>query len=104
MSRYPLLQELIIGDDCFWFTDSFVIEGLMYLQRISIGVNSFTKHKNGNWGSSNPEPLDNKNRYLRIVNCPHLEELYINSFSFDDYGGGFTLTSSIILLLIIRSS
>ena len=97
MSRYPYLQELVIGDDCFWYTEHFIIDGLKYLKKVTIGTNSFTKHKNEDWGHSNAAPLDNKNRYLRIENCPRLEEVSFNQFSFNDYGGGFTVNSIIIL-------
>ena len=97
MSRYPYLQELEIGDDCFWYTENFVLDGLRYLKKVTIGSNSFTKHKNEEWGQSNAAPLDNKNRYLRIENCPRLEEVSFNQFSFNDYGGGFTVNSMIIL-------
>lgn len=99
MSRYPYLQELVIGDHCFWYTDHFIIDGLKYLKKVTIGVNSFTKHKNSNWGHNDPEPLNNKNRLFRIVNCPRLEEVITDSFSFSDYAGEFTMNSMIILCI-----
>ena len=96
MSRYPYLQELVIGDDCFWYTDHFIIDGLRYLKKVKIGFNSFTKHKNEDYGHNNPAPLDNKNRLIRVENCPRLEEFTIDQLSFTDFGGGFTMNSMII--------
>ena len=36
MSRYPYLQELVIGDHCFWYTDHFIIDGLKYLKKVDV--------------------------------------------------------------------
>ena len=94
LNRFPYLRILIVGDDCFWYTDTFHIDGLQYLELIVVGRNSFTKHKN-DWGSSNAGPLNNKARSFSIKNCPKFENLTIGRYSFDDYAGGMTLSSMI---------
>ena len=67
---------------------------MFYLESIVVGKNSFTKHKNDQWGHSDADPLNNKARFLRITNCPHLKEFIIGPFTFSDYAGGLTLTSN----------
>ena len=82
-SRFTLLEELIIGDDCFGSVDEFNIDGLNYLKSLKIGKNSFTKNKNG---SGNDE-----SRSFSILNCVELESIEIGRYSFSDYAGGFEL-------------
>ena len=42
-SRFNLLEELIIGDNCFIYVSEFKIDGLNELKSLEIGSNSFTK-------------------------------------------------------------
>ena len=83
-SRFSLLEELIIGNDCYSNVELFEIDGLNELKSLKIGINSFTKEKNG-------EVANNPNRSFSILNCVELESIEIGRCSFSDYGGGFEL-------------
>ena len=80
-SRFNLLEELEIGNECFENVNEFVIDGLNHLKSLKIGMNSFTKNSYGN----------DESRSFSILNCAELESIEIGSFSFSDYGGGFEL-------------
>ena len=77
------LESIEIGNDCFRYVNTFVIDGLNELKSLVIGINSFTKNKysNGN----------DESRSFSILNCIELKSIEIGSFSFNDYGGGFEL-------------
>ena len=79
-SRFTLLEELIIGDDCFENVNLFKIDGLNELKSLKIGNISFS-NSNGN----------DESRSFSVLNCIELESIEIGSFSFRDYGGGFEL-------------
>ena len=53
--------------------------GLNQLERVVIGMNSFTKQKNREWPSYNP------NRHFYLKNCERVRELKIGCDSFRDY-------------------
>ena len=53
------------------------LTGLRSLERVSIGMNSFTKRYN-TWGN-------NPNRALYVKNCDKLKELRMGRYSFSDY-------------------
>ena len=65
--------------------NKFVIDGLNELKSLKIGMNSFTKRKNG-WG-------DDSTRSFSILNCIELESIEIGPYSFSDYSGGFELVN-----------
>ena len=97
-SRFTLLEELIIGDDCFGSVDEFNIDGLNELKSLKIGNNSFTLLKSNDewdWNKAN-----NASRSFSILNCIELESIEIGRFSFSDYGGGFELRNLPKLLTI----
>ena len=77
------LESIEIGNDCFRYVNTFVIDGLNELRSLVIGINSFTKEKNS-YG-------DDCSRSFSISNCVELESIEIGLFSFSDYGGGFEL-------------
>ena len=83
ISRFTLLEELEIGDECFMYVDTFNIDGLNELKSLKIGINSFTTNKFG-YGND-------PSRSFHILNCDELESIEIGSYSFNDYGGGFEL-------------
>ena len=88
-SQYTLLEELIIGDDCFGSVNEFMIDGLNELKSVKIGRNSFTNIKsNDRWDYNK---ANNPNRSFAILNCVELESIEIGEYSFCDYGGGFEL-------------
>ena len=82
-SRFTLLEELEIRDDCFENVELFKIDGLNELKSLKIGEDSFTKNKN--------DAGNNPNRSFNILNCNELESIEIGEYSFSDYGGGFEL-------------
>ena len=82
-SRFILLEELIIGNDCFSSVNLFKIDGLNELKSLKIGKNSFTKKENSHG--------NDRNRSFGILNCNELKSIEIGPFSFSDYGGGFEL-------------
>ena len=82
-SRFTLLEELEIGNDCFMYVNSFMIDGLNELKSLKIGMNSFTTNKFG-YGN-------NPSRFFQISNCDELESIEIGQYSFSDYGGLFEL-------------
>ena len=84
-SRFILLEELIIGDECFENVELFKIDGLNHLKSIKIGTNSFTKKKNSNGNDCS--------RSFGILNCDELKSIEIGLFSFSDYSGGFELNN-----------
>ena len=100
-SRFRLVEEIIIGDNCFENVEQFKIDGLNRLKSLKIGTNSFTKKKNG--------ATNDKSRSFSISNCGELKSIEIGSFSFSDYGDGFELKNlpkleSIIIGLVGNDS
>ena len=83
LNEYRYLKSIEIGNECFSNVDLFKIDGLNELNELKIGINSFTKKKNG-WGN-------NPFRSFSISNCGELESIEIGHHSFSDYGGGFEL-------------
>ena len=77
LSVYPRLKSIVIGDGCFMYVNVFNITGLSELESVEIGMNSFTKKKNG-YGSD-------PNRHFYLKNCPKLKSLKMGRYSFSDY-------------------
>ena len=77
LSKYFNLKNVSIGDDCFFYQDVLNLTGLHSLERVMIGMNSFTKRKKG-YGND-------ANRKLYVKNCDALKELKIGRYSFSDY-------------------
>ena len=91
-SRFTLLEELIIGNDCFENVNEFKIDGLNHLKSLKIGAKSFTKNKSIFAWELDDEG-NNPNRSFHILNCIELESIEIGRYSFSDYGGGFELNN-----------
>ena len=77
VSGLKCLKSIEIGDECFENVNEVKLIGLNQLERVLIGMNSFTKHKN----SSGNDP----NRHFYLKNCERLKELKIGRYSFSDY-------------------
>ena len=77
LSVYPRLKSVTIGDYGFEYVNVFNITGLSELESVEIGMNSFTKKKNG-YGSD-------PNRHFYLKNCPKLKSLKMGRYSFSDY-------------------
>ena len=71
------LRQFEVGDECFEYVDEVKLIGLSKLERVVIGKNSFTKHKN-DWEY-------NSTRHFYLRNCERLRELKIGRYSFNDY-------------------
>ena len=77
LSGFVNLRELNVGDECFEYVKKVNICGLRELERVCIGMNSFTRHKN----DLGKDP----NRHFYLKNCPKLKSLKIGRYSFSDY-------------------
>ena len=82
-SRFNMLEELIIGNNCFANVNEFMIDGLNKLKSLIIRMNSFTKKKS----SFGNDP----SRSFSILNCNELKSIEIGEYSFSDYAGRFEL-------------
>ena len=90
-SRFKLLEELIIGNDCFCSVNTFKINRLNHLKSLKIGKNSFTHFKsNDKWSN---DKANNGSRSFSILNCIELKSIEIGRYSFSDYGGEFELNN-----------
>ena len=83
-STNVILESIEIGDDCFENVNEFLISGLNELKSLKIGINSFTKQRNG-------KIIRDSNQSFSILNCIELESIEIGEYSFSDYSGGFEL-------------
>ena len=77
LSKYFNLKNVSIGNECFFHQDVLNLTGLHSLERVMIGMKSFTKWKNS-FGND-------ANRKLYVKYCDALKELKIGRFSFSDY-------------------
>ena len=77
LSKYFNLKNVSIGNDCFKNQNVLNLTGLHSLERVMIGMNSFTK-KRYDYGNDT-------NRKVYVKNCDALKELKIGRFSFSDY-------------------
>ena len=77
LTRFASLKVFEVG--CYSCSDVKEVKmiGLNQLERVAIGENSFTKHKNDN--SFCPD------RHFYLKNCERLRELKIGRYSFDRY-------------------
>ena len=71
------LELIEVGSECFKNVSELKLIGMKMLERVLIGMNSFTKHKNGYGGDPN--------RHFHLKNCERVRELKIGCFSFSDY-------------------
>ena len=86
-SRFSNLQSIEVGDNSLMYVKNVKIDGLIKLETINIGQNSFTEHRNGYDSNSQ----DNS---FVVKNCDSLESLSIDRYSFSDYNS-FTIESKI---------
>ena len=77
LSSYVSLKVFEVGDDCFRHVNEVKLIGLSQLERVVIGKNCFTKHKN----SCGNDP----NRHFYLKNCERVRELKMGHHSFSDY-------------------
>ena len=77
-SRFRNLRELRVGNECFNDVDEVKLIGLSKLERVVIGMNSFTKEKNRRSDY-------NYYRHFYLKNCERVRELKSARYSFRDY-------------------
>ena len=77
VSGLKWLKSIAIGDECFENVNEVKLIGLNELERVVIGMNSFTKEKN-DWGND-------PDRHFYLKNCELLRELKMGRYSFSDY-------------------
>ena len=73
------LRFLGVGDECFASVEIVKLIGLKQLERVVIGMSSFTLFRT-DW----PEYSD-PNRHFQLKNCERVRELKIGCWSFSDY-------------------
>ena len=76
-SVFTQLKSIEIGDECFMYVNKVKLIGLNQLERVVIGMNSFTKWKN-DWG------YDASRRFY-LKDCERVRELKMGRYSFSDY-------------------
>ena len=64
---------------------TFKIDGLNKLNTLKIGINSFTRYKNGFWID------EDESKSFHILNCEELKSIDIGRYSFSEFGGEFEL-------------
>ena len=79
LSRFTRLRRLEIGNHCMSYVTTVNITGLAELESVTIGINSFTKSKNG------VLILPYADRHFYLKDCPKLKSLKMGHFSFSDY-------------------
>ncbi len=77
LSFFSNLKVFEVGDYSFAFVDEVKLIGLNQLERVVIGLYSFTKEKYS-WGND-------PNRHFYLKNCERLRELKMGHHSFSDY-------------------
>ena len=77
LSSFSSMKAFEVGDYSFAFVEEVKMIGLIQLERIVIGKNSFTKKKNW-WGNDT-------NRHFYLKDCERLRELKMGCYSFFDY-------------------
>ena len=71
------LRLLEVGDECFEYVDEVKLIGLNQLERVVIGMKSFTKRKN--------DDCNDPNCHFYLKNCERVRELKMGRYSFNEY-------------------
>ena len=77
LTRFVNLKVLEAGDYSFYYVNEVHLIGLSKLERVVIGMNSFTKWRN-DWSNDSTH-------HFYLKDCPQLRELMIGRYSFSDY-------------------
>ena len=77
LTHFACLREFKAGCYSFSYVKEVKLIGLNRLERVMIGKNSFTKHKN--------DDGNDPNRHFYLKNCERLRELKMGRYSFNDY-------------------
>ena len=77
LTRFVNLRVFEVGNYSFSYVDEVYLIGLPKLERVLIGVNSFSETK-GDWGSYTTN-------HFHLKDCESVKELKIGRYSFKDY-------------------
>ena len=77
LKMLPYLKELIVGNTCFKNTDEVKLIDMDNLEKVVIGLGSFTQYPK--------DAFRNPNRKFFLKNCPNMKTLRIGSYSFSDF-------------------
>ena len=77
LTRFVNLRVFEVGNNSFFYVNEVHLVGLSKLERVVIGMNSFTKRKR----SYGKQP----DRHFYLRDCESLRELKIGRYSFSDY-------------------
>ena len=77
LSRFKSVRRIVIGDESLMYVKEVNMTRLSQLESVEIGMNSFTKKKNG-YGND-------PNRHFYLKNCPKMKSLKMGNYSFSDY-------------------
>ena len=84
IEKYPYLESIEVGDDCFMHVKTVLIKNDNSLKSLKIGNNSFTSHKYSHGEDSS--------RSFSLSYCPQLKSIEMGLFSFSDFSG-FSVSS-----------
>ena len=92
-SKFRYIESIKIGDDSFSSVQTFKIDGLNRLKKLTIGINSFSKIIEKKYHLYYTSVLEkgDKSKSFHILNCESLESIEIGNYSFSDFGGEFEL-------------
>ena len=76
LSRFLYLRQWVVGSESLMYVNEVKLIGLNVLRNVTIGMNSFTQHKN--------DAGNDPNRHF-YLNCPKLKSLKMGRYSFSDY-------------------
>ena len=93
LSLFPQLKSIVIGDDCFMNVGQLNLNGLSKLETVVIGINSFTRNKNG-FGRE-------LNRRFNVTNCNLLKEIRIGIHSISDYSSAVIENNELLERIVI---
>ena len=85
LSAMKLLTSIIIGNDNMYYTNTFILDNMLFLESLTFGGNSFTQYKD-NHGY-------NLNRSFHVTNCRKLEVISMGQHCFSDYSGEFQIVN-----------
>ena len=85
LSAFKLINSIDIYDNNFGNTKTFILDGLIKLQHLTIRINSFTQAKY-DWGYDT-------SKSFHVLNCVNLESISIGEYCFSDYSGEFELSN-----------
>ena len=106
LNYYCHLKRIKIGNDSLQLTAIFTIDNCNELESVKIGNSSFCgrQPRYCEYGIDEEEEKIYKNSCFRIKDCEKIKELVIGEYSFVNFGGYLSLSSTFIMLYIKNRS